>query len=70
MMVPLDITIFVLRYFECVLQIRKLHKKIFYLFCIIKRDIIHRPLCFHWREIKHVNETTKQKEETKTTKSN
>ena len=31
---------------------------------------MHRPLCFHWREIKHVNETTKQKEEAKTTKSN
>ena len=55
---------------KCVLQIRKLHKKIFYLFCTMKRDIIHRPPNFHWREIKHVNKTTKQKEKTKTTKSN
>tara|TARA_B110000003_G_scaffold262147_1_gene284515 strand:- start:2022 stop:2234 length:213 start_codon:yes stop_codon:yes gene_type:complete len=70
MMVPLDIIIFVLRHYRYVLLGIKLHKKMFEWFCIMKPDIIWRPLCFHWSKIKDSNGTTKPKERTKTTKSN
>jgi hypothetical protein len=70
MMVPLDIIIFVLRHYGYDLLRIKFHKKMFEWFCIMKPDIIWRPLCFHWSGIKDYSKTIKPSERTKTTKSN